>query len=91
PRDGELGRSPASVDDFSVIDGHLGVKGAAPPCRVKGQRPLRGLGAEPLAGIPLPGQRAGVEGGSPLVGVWGQRPQRGSRQRLDPNGIFDTP
>ncbi|GJS38509.1 zinc finger, CCHC-type containing protein, partial [Tanacetum coccineum] len=30
------------VGDFSVIDGHLGVKGAAPPCEVKGQRPLLG-------------------------------------------------
>ncbi|GJW84367.1 hypothetical protein Tco_0157512 [Tanacetum coccineum] len=57
-----------SVGDFSVI----GVKGVVPPYRVKGQRPLRGQGAEPLAGAPQPGQRAGVEGEPPLVGVWGQ-------------------
>ncbi|GKD63240.1 heat shock protein 70, partial [Tanacetum coccineum] len=37
------------VGNISVIDGHLGVKGDAPPCGVKGQRPLRGQGAEPLA------------------------------------------
>ncbi|GKD66717.1 leucine-rich repeat protein, partial [Tanacetum coccineum] len=30
------------------------VKGAAPPCGVKGQCPLRYQGAEPLAGVPLP-------------------------------------
>ncbi|GJV37058.1 hypothetical protein Tco_1409535 [Tanacetum coccineum] len=36
------------VGDFSVIDGHLEVKGVAPPCEVKGQRPLRGQGAVPL-------------------------------------------
>ncbi|GKB21410.1 heat shock cognate 70 kDa protein [Tanacetum coccineum] len=33
----------------------LRVKEAAPPCGVKGQRSLRGQGAEPLAGVPLPG------------------------------------
>ncbi|GJW20140.1 ubiquitin carboxyl-terminal hydrolase 12-like protein isoform X2 [Tanacetum coccineum] len=70
---------------------HQGVKGAAPPCGVKGQRPLRGHGAEPLAGTPLPGQRAGVEWEPPLVGVWGKRPQRGSRQCPDPNGIPSAP
>ncbi|GJX88993.1 hypothetical protein Tco_0341007 [Tanacetum coccineum] len=53
------------------------------------RRPLRGHGAEPLAGAPLPGQRAGVEGEPPLVGVWGQQPQRGSGQRPDPNGKDD--
>ncbi|GJY16817.1 hypothetical protein Tco_0387239, partial [Tanacetum coccineum] len=51
------GNSPAEwaeyVGDFSVIDGHLGVKGVAPPCGVKRQRPLRGEAAEPLAGVPL--------------------------------------
>nr|GFA74207.1 hypothetical protein [Tanacetum cinerariifolium] len=39
-----------SVGDFSVIDDHLGVKEAAPPCGFKGQRPLRGQVTEPLAG-----------------------------------------
>ncbi|GKD71457.1 hypothetical protein Tco_1325547, partial [Tanacetum coccineum] len=36
------------VGNISVIDGYLGVKEDAPPCGVKGQRPLRGQGAEPL-------------------------------------------
>ncbi|GJX75210.1 zinc finger, CCHC-type containing protein [Tanacetum coccineum] len=40
---------------FLYSNGLTGVKGAAPPCGVKGQRPLRGQGAEPLAGVPLPG------------------------------------
>nr|GEU77185.1 zinc finger, CCHC-type [Tanacetum cinerariifolium] len=34
---------------------------------VKGQRPLRSQGAEPLAGVPLLGQRARVEGGYPSL------------------------
>nr|GEV31172.1 zinc finger, CCHC-type [Tanacetum cinerariifolium] len=51
-----------------------GVNGAAPPCRVKGQRPFRGQGAEPLAGVPLPGQPAGVEGGRPSLGSGGNDP-----------------
>ncbi|GJY04371.1 hypothetical protein Tco_0370311 [Tanacetum coccineum] len=34
-----------------VIDGHLGVKGAQPPCGVKGQCPLQGQGTEPLARV----------------------------------------
>ncbi|GKG02097.1 hypothetical protein Tco_0306802, partial [Tanacetum coccineum] len=52
------------------------VKGSAPlagsrgsaPYGVKGQRPLRGQGAEPLARVPLLGQRAGVEEVAPLTG-----------------------
>ncbi|GKE04114.1 hypothetical protein Tco_1396132, partial [Tanacetum coccineum] len=68
------------VGDFSVIDGHLGVKG---------QRPLRGQGAEALAGVPLPGQRAGVEEGPPSLGSGGNDPNEfGTAPR--PNGIFDA-
>nr|GEW83248.1 reverse transcriptase domain-containing protein [Tanacetum cinerariifolium] len=52
------------VGDFSVIDGHLGVKAA----------PFRGQGAEPLAGVPLPRQRARVEGGRPSLGSGGNDP-----------------
>nr|GEY01070.1 zinc finger, CCHC-type [Tanacetum cinerariifolium] len=36
---------------------------------VKGQRPLRGQGAEPLAGVSLSGQRARVEGAAPRWGL----------------------
>ncbi|GJT26038.1 zinc finger, CCHC-type containing protein [Tanacetum coccineum] len=35
---------------FLYSNGLTGVKGVAPPCGVKGQCPLRGEGAEPLAG-----------------------------------------
>ncbi|GKD44409.1 hypothetical protein Tco_1269054 [Tanacetum coccineum] len=37
-------------------------------------RPLRGQGAEPLAGVPLPGEQAVVGGQSPSRGL-GQRPK----------------
>ncbi|GKF71733.1 hypothetical protein Tco_0207847, partial [Tanacetum coccineum] len=77
------------VGDFSVIDGHLGVKG---------QRPLRGQGAAPLAGsrgrAPCWGPAARSAGGgrggaAPRWGLGATIPTS-SGQRPEPNGIFDA-
>ncbi|GJX17178.1 patatin-like protein 1 [Tanacetum coccineum] len=51
------------VGDFSVIDGHLGVKGAIYRMCRKSCDTCLDPGKLPPCGVPLPDQRAGVEGG----------------------------
>nr|GEW05053.1 putative ribonuclease H-like domain-containing protein [Tanacetum cinerariifolium] len=44
----------SALNVLRYLKGSPGVKGVAPPYRVKGQHPLLGQGAEPLVGVPLP-------------------------------------